>query len=98
MTAVATDIHQAISSSVLHHAKVKLWEQDRCLTAYPTRLKPSMICAGYEHGEIDACKVMLEGKGGVSMCDGVGGGGGGGGGGGVIAAEATAAKAAAAAV
>nr|KAG5691901.1 hypothetical protein BaRGS_033347 [Batillaria attramentaria] len=43
-------------SSILHHAKVKLWPQGKCKAVYPARLIPSMICAGYEHGEIDACK------------------------------------------
>ena len=44
-------------SSVLHHAKLKLWEQAKCQAVYASRLIPSMICAGYEHGEMDACKV-----------------------------------------
>lgn len=50
------DMYTQKVSSILHHAKVKLWNQDKCQTVYPSRLIPSMICAGYEQGEVDACK------------------------------------------
>ncbi|KAL8614040.1 hypothetical protein ACOMHN_023275 [Nucella lapillus] len=50
------DLHSQKISSILHHAKVKLWTQEKCQAVYPSRLIPSMICAGYEQGEIDACK------------------------------------------
>ncbi|KAH9515198.1 hypothetical protein Btru_019491 [Bulinus truncatus] len=44
-------------TSLLHHTKIKLWEHSKCLKAYPDQIKPTMMCAGYESGGMDACKL-----------------------------------------
>ncbi|GFS18555.1 suppressor of tumorigenicity 14 protein homolog [Elysia marginata] len=52
-------------SPILQHAKLRLWTQSNCEAVYPNRIKSSMICAGYQHGEVDACKGD---SGGPLMC------------------------------
>lgn len=51
------DVNKSKLSPVLQHAKIVVWEQAKCQTVYSSRLTSSMICAGYENGQIDACKV-----------------------------------------
>ncbi|KAK6968643.1 atrial natriuretic peptide-converting enzyme [Biomphalaria glabrata] len=52
-------------TSLLHHTKLKLWEQTKCQKAYPNQIKPTMLCAGYYSGGMDACKGD---SGGPLMC------------------------------
>ncbi|CAL1541548.1 unnamed protein product [Lymnaea stagnalis] len=52
-------------STILHHTKLKIWEQSKCERSYPGQIKPTMLCAGYYSGEMDACKGD---SGGPLMC------------------------------
>ena len=52
------DAYSTIQPEHLHHAKMKVIPQSKCEKSYPGKIKDSMMCAGYDLGQLDTCKVM----------------------------------------
>ncbi|KAK3084412.1 hypothetical protein FSP39_013139 [Pinctada imbricata] len=60
-----SNFHSTELPSTLRHAKMRIWSHSKCRNSYGSKIKDTMLCAGYHFGEIDTCKGD---SGGPLMC------------------------------